>query len=155
MSSQIGALAVELYIRRPLKTPHHLQSLPYPNSSSLCPYRYRTLIALCFNNLWKAADLSLDGSQSLSELFVIGPHTPHLFSNYRSIMSSNVMTADDIAIVGLSFNLPAGVNDEAGLLHVLASRQNLMTGWPESRLNLDAFYHADSSKINKVISPDG
>ncbi|RYP40552.1 hypothetical protein DL768_010620 [Monosporascus sp. mg162] len=60
------------------------------------------------------------------------------------------MLSDDIAIVGLSFKLPAGVDDEASFQHVLASRQSLMTAWPESRLNMDAFYNADPSRINKL-----
>lgn len=54
---------------------------------------------------------------------------------------------EDIAIVGYSFKLPQDVNDESMFWDVLQNRRNLMTKWPESRINAASF---DSDKHSKV-----
>ncbi|KAI0810057.1 polyketide synthase PksD [Xylaria sp. FL0064] len=48
---------------------------------------------------------------------------------------------DPIAIVGFSFRLPHGAEDESSFWDMLANGQNVMTEWPESRANIDAFYY--------------
>lgn len=58
------------------------------------------------------------------------------------------MAEMDIAVVGLAFKLPQGVEDVSSLWETLEKRKNLMTEWPESRANLKAFYHED--KVNRV-----
>ncbi|RKK49164.1 hypothetical protein BFJ66_g7214 [Fusarium oxysporum f. sp. cepae] len=45
----------------------------------------------------------------------------------------------DIAIVGYSFKLPQGVEDDDAFWDVLENRRNLMTDWPESRVKTDSF----------------
>lgn len=57
---------------------------------------------------------------------------------------------DDIAIVGFSFKGPQEAHNEAGLWKVLEKRENLMTEWPKSRVNLDSFYDGSEVNFNKV-----
>ncbi|EWZ86470.1 hypothetical protein FOWG_10040 [Fusarium oxysporum f. sp. lycopersici MN25] len=45
----------------------------------------------------------------------------------------------DIEIVGYSFKLPQGVEDDDAFWDVLENRRNLMTDWPESRVKTDSF----------------
>ncbi|RYP16394.1 hypothetical protein DL765_005174 [Monosporascus sp. GIB2] len=53
---------------------------------------------------------------------------------------------DPLAIVGFAFKLPQGIEDELGFWEVLSSHRNLMTDWPETRANIDAFYDGGSKK---------
>ncbi|KAI1392973.1 uncharacterized protein F4822DRAFT_441708 [Hypoxylon trugodes] len=46
---------------------------------------------------------------------------------------------NDIAIVGLSFRLPQGVNDVSSFWNALETRRDLMTGWPDSRISNGSF----------------
>ncbi|KAF9872901.1 hypothetical protein CkaCkLH20_09764 [Colletotrichum karsti] len=57
-------------------------------------------------------------------------------------------TANDIAVVGMSFKLPQGVDDVASFWDVLQNRRNLSTPWPESRMNAEAFVSGKRSKFN-------
>lgn len=54
---------------------------------------------------------------------------------------------DDIAIVGFSFKLPQGVDDDAGFWDMLQNRRNMKTGWPESRINIDSFLNNKHHKV--------
>ncbi|KAH6609746.1 putative polyketide synthase [Trichoderma cornu-damae] len=56
-------------------------------------------------------------------------------------------TTDDIAIVGFSFKLPQDVEDDTSFWDVLYNQKNLMTEWPESRLNASSFVANKQSKI--------
>ncbi|KAI0407872.1 polyketide synthase PksD, partial [Xylaria palmicola] len=56
---------------------------------------------------------------------------------------------EPVAVVGLSFRLPQGAEDESSLWDVLESRKNVMTTWPESRANIDAFYN-DKGTMNTL-----
>lgn len=56
---------------------------------------------------------------------------------------------DDIAIIGFSFKLPQDVDSDSIFWDVLQNRRNLMTDWPESRINAASF---DSDKNSKVCS---
>ncbi|KAI0119053.1 hypothetical protein F4814DRAFT_458445 [Daldinia grandis] len=62
------------------------------------------------------------------------------------------MSEDDIAIIGLSFKMPQGAEDESSLWDVLQQRKNLMTEWPESRLDIDSFYDPESGRLNKGLT---
>ncbi|KAI0405747.1 hypothetical protein F4802DRAFT_561870 [Xylaria palmicola] len=62
---------------------------------------------------------------------------------------------DDIAIVGLSFKLPQDAVDELSFWDALQHRKNFMTEWPESRLNVDAFYSNGPAAYNKLKSRGG
>ncbi|KAG4264811.1 hypothetical protein FPRO03_00095 [Fusarium proliferatum] len=53
----------------------------------------------------------------------------------------------DIAIVGYSFKLPQGVEDDDAFWDVLANRRNLMTDWPESRVKTDSFANNKHQKV--------
>ncbi|KAF5590970.1 polyketide synthase [Fusarium pseudocircinatum] len=54
----------------------------------------------------------------------------------------------DIAIVGYSFKLPQGVEDDDAFWEVLENRRNLMTDWPESRVKTDSFANNKDQKWN-------
>ncbi|KAI3574484.1 beta-ketoacyl synthase [Fusarium oxysporum f. sp. albedinis] len=54
----------------------------------------------------------------------------------------------DIAIVGYSFKLPQGVEDDDAFWDVLENRRNLMTDWPESRVKTDSFTSNKHQKWN-------
>jgi acyl transferase domain-containing protein len=57
---------------------------------------------------------------------------------------------DSIAIVGYSFKLPGGSEDDANFWDMLANARNVMTPWPKTRVNVDAFYDAKSKRTNTV-----
>ncbi len=57
---------------------------------------------------------------------------------------------EPIAIIGLSFKLPQGIEDEPSFWDALLNRRNVMTPWPESRGNIDAFYHPNTSGTSTV-----
>ncbi|RYP51218.1 hypothetical protein DL768_003424 [Monosporascus sp. mg162] len=59
---------------------------------------------------------------------------------------------EPIAIVGLSFRLPGDAEDEASLWEMLEHGRNVMTAWPESRANVEAFYDPDTAKTNTLYS---
>lgn len=56
-------------------------------------------------------------------------------------------TGDDIAVVGFSIKLPQGIEDVAGFWDVLHNRRNLLTPWPESRINAESFLSDKGSKV--------
>lgn len=58
----------------------------------------------------------------------------------------------DIAIVGASFKMPQEAESENGYWDILEEKRNVMTEWPESRINLDSFYDATGAS-NKVCIP--
>ncbi|KAM0426273.1 hypothetical protein ACHAPT_008313 [Fusarium lateritium] len=55
---------------------------------------------------------------------------------------------NDIAVVGFSFKLPQHVDDVDSFWHVLQNRQNLMTRWPESRINAESFVSGTRNKFS-------
>lgn len=59
----------------------------------------------------------------------------------------NALCGDDIAVIGFSFKLPQGVEDVDGFWDVLQNRENLMTPWPEDRLNAKSFVTEKKSKV--------
>ncbi|KAG5787906.1 hypothetical protein H9Q69_013020 [Fusarium xylarioides] len=54
----------------------------------------------------------------------------------------------DIAIVGYSFKLPQGVEDDDAFWDVLENRRNLMTDWLESRVKTESFANNKHQKWN-------
>lgn len=62
------------------------------------------------------------------------------------------MATDNIAIVGVSFKMPQDAVDMSSLWEILKGRKNMMIEWPESRLNLSAFYTPEAGKANTVCS---
>lgn len=59
---------------------------------------------------------------------------------------------ESIAIIGQSFKLPHGVEDEPSLWDILENARNVMTAWPQSRVNSDAFLQSDGNANNTVLS---
>jgi acyl transferase domain-containing protein len=59
---------------------------------------------------------------------------------------------EPIAIIGFSFGLPGGAEDDSSLWQILESGRNVMTEWPSSRANIQTFYSddPDSRQINVV-----
>jgi acyl transferase domain-containing protein len=55
--------------------------------------------------------------------------------------------ADDIAVVGYSFKLPQGIEDDYSFWEVLQDRRNLSTEWPPSRINIDSFLNGNSHTV--------
>ncbi|KAI1260500.1 hypothetical protein F5Y18DRAFT_405602 [Xylariaceae sp. FL1019] len=62
---------------------------------------------------------------------------------------------EDIAIIGFSFLLPGGVEDEESLWNVLENKTSLMTPWPKERVNIDAFYDPSGTPANTLSSRGG
>ncbi|KAL0940386.1 polyketide synthase [Colletotrichum truncatum] len=56
-------------------------------------------------------------------------------------------TDNDIAVVGFSFKLPQDVNDVTSFWEVLQNRRNLVTRWPETRMNAEAFVTGKRKKF--------
>lgn len=55
--------------------------------------------------------------------------------------------ADDIAVVGYSFKLPQGIDDDYSFWEVLQTRKNLSTEWPASRITIDSFLNGKSHTV--------
>lgn len=55
---------------------------------------------------------------------------------------------DDVAVVGYSFKLPQGIEDDYSFWEVLQNRRNLSTEWPASRVNIDSFLDGKSHTFN-------
>ncbi|KAI0465887.1 polyketide synthase PksD [Xylaria cf. heliscus] len=55
---------------------------------------------------------------------------------------------EPIAIIGLSFKLPQGIHDADSFWDILSNRKNVMTSWPKSRANIDAFHQKNASGAN-------
>lgn len=58
--------------------------------------------------------------------------------------------SNDIAIIGMSFKLPEDADNELGFWKILEGRRNVMTEWPPSRTNIDAFYNVEPGSQNRV-----
>ncbi|KAI0459321.1 polyketide synthase PksD [Xylaria acuta] len=59
---------------------------------------------------------------------------------------------EPIAIAGFSFRLPQGAEDESSFWDILVNGKNVMTEWPNSRANIDAFYCPQSGIKNTLSS---
>lgn len=55
---------------------------------------------------------------------------------------------DSIAIIGLAFRLPDGVEDVSSFWDMLEHGRNMMREWPENRANIGAFYKPGSGFKN-------
>jgi acyl transferase domain-containing protein len=61
------------------------------------------------------------------------------------------MSTCDIAIVGISFELPQQAKDEESFWQILQAKKNLMTEWPQSRINIESFHSHSLKQENKVF----
>ncbi|KAH8423609.1 uncharacterized protein LDX57_001369 [Aspergillus melleus] len=62
-------------------------------------------------------------------------------------MGAGIAGPDDIAIVGYSFKLPQDVDDDSSFWELLQKRRNLMTEWPQSRINAQSFTDSSNTKF--------
>lgn len=61
------------------------------------------------------------------------------------------MPASEVAIVGVSFELPQKATDEESFWDILQDGKNVMTEWPDSRINIETFHSSSKHHGNKVI----
>ncbi|CAN9190585.1 unnamed protein product [Alternaria alternata] len=62
---------------------------------------------------------------------------------------------EPIAIVGLAFKLPQDIEDEASFWRILEQGQSVMTEWPKSRVDVNAFARSPEAALNTVGSDQG
>lgn len=75
-------------------------------------------------------------------------------SNFEATLPEaglRLQAADDIAIVGYSFKLPQGIDDDFSFWEVLQDRRNLSTEWPASRINIDSFLSGKSHTVCTLL----
>ncbi|KAI1738681.1 hypothetical protein F4680DRAFT_459720 [Xylaria scruposa] len=61
----------------------------------------------------------------------------------------------DVAIIGFSFKLPEGIETVSSFWEALENGRNLMTDWPTSRIDGNAFHNAEAAKRNKLNAKGG
>lgn len=76
-------------------------------------------------------------------------YQPPIMGEY---IKSSPLGADDIAIVGFSFQLPRDLADEDSFWNAVQGKKNQMTDWPESRLSPASFANAEQTKVRKTPS---
>ena len=90
------------------------------------------------------ADLQCDAKDS-----VAGCDTPESIS-----IDQNFAFEDDklepIAVIGFSSKFPQEGSTPEAFWELLMNRKCAMTEWPKDRLNVNAFYHPDSSRPDTV-----
>lgn len=69
-----------------------------------------------------------------------------------SSFSTAVDAVTPIAIVGMSCRFPGGATDTEKLWNLVAEGRAAWSKVPESRFNVDAFYHPNSDRTNTVSS---
>ncbi|VUC32029.1 unnamed protein product [Clonostachys rosea] len=62
---------------------------------------------------------------------------------------------DGLAIIGYSFKLPQGIEQDDDFWEVLTSGRNVMTEWPEDRTNIETFHDGGSKKHNTLYAKGG
>ncbi|KAL1603468.1 putative PKS/NRPS-like protein biosynthetic cluster [Paraconiothyrium brasiliense] len=62
---------------------------------------------------------------------------------------------EPIAVVGLAFRLPDGIEDVSSFWDMLEQGRNLMKEWPANRTNIDTFYKPASGIKNTLYSRGG
>ena len=62
---------------------------------------------------------------------------------------------EPIAIVGLAYKLPQDIEDEASFWRILEQGQSVMTEWPKSRVDVNAFARSPEASLNTVGSDRG
>lgn len=57
---------------------------------------------------------------------------------------------EPIAVIGISLEFPQEATNSENFWKMLTEKRCAMTEWPKDRINLDAFYHADSNRSDTV-----
>ncbi|KAI1173240.1 hypothetical protein F4777DRAFT_458242 [Nemania sp. FL0916] len=61
----------------------------------------------------------------------------------------------DVAVVGFSFKLPEGVDTVSSFWETLENGRNLVSEWPASRINVNAFQNPELAKRTKLFARGG
>ena len=80
----------------------------------------------------------------------MAPDVLHPDGNAAHIPTAGHKDLAPIAIVGFSLKFPQEATSPESFWHMLAERRCAMTEWPKDRVNIDAFYHADSNRCDTV-----
>lgn len=68
--------------------------------------------------------------------------------------SDHAMLEEDrlepIAVIGFSLEFPQEATSPENFWKMLTEKRCAMTDWPKDRMNVDAFYHADSNRTDTV-----
>ena len=70
-----------------------------------------------------------------------------IMSQTAAVVDMPVQANDDIAVVGFSFRLPQDVNDDMSFWEVLDGRRNLMTSFPDERMDAKSFLDTNATKV--------
>lgn len=65
-------------------------------------------------------------------------------------MAESSHKIEPLAIIGLSFKFPQGMETAESLWERLATSRSAWSPFPESRLNFDGVYDPDSARLNSV-----
>lgn len=57
---------------------------------------------------------------------------------------------EPIAVVGLSLRFPQEATSPNAFWDMMVEKRCAMTEWPKERLNLEAFYHPDTNRLDTV-----
>ena len=60
---------------------------------------------------------------------------------------------EPIAVVGFSLKFPQEATSPDAFWDMMVEKRCAMTEWPKERLNLEAFYHPDTNRLDTVRIP--
>lgn len=79
---------------------------------------------------------------------VKGPHGLKLQGGHNKYLQGDKL--EPLAIVGFSLKFPQEATTPDAFWKMLTEKRCAVTEWPKDRLNIDAFYHPDSSRPDTV-----
>ncbi|MCJ1386254.1 hypothetical protein MMC17_009380 [Xylographa soralifera] len=85
----------------------------------------------------------------------------HLLNGVQNLVQDNTYSVTDldgieqagyepIAVIGFSLKFPQDATSSEAFWKMMTEKRCSMTEWPKERLNLDAFYHPDSSRPDTI-----
>lgn len=66
--------------------------------------------------------------------------------------SQKSSSLEPIAVVGMSYVFPDGACSDNAFWDMLMEKRNAATEFPKDRMNIDAFYSADSGRHNRIAT---
>jgi acyl transferase domain-containing protein len=67
--------------------------------------------------------------------------------------SSESITMDDIAVIGMGLRFPGRASSAEGLWSVMTEAESQWSAFPSDRLNIQGFYHPSRNRQGSVGSP--
>lgn len=67
-------------------------------------------------------------------------------------MRSSSAPEESIAVVGISFTMPQGIDNDSSLWETLEAKKNVMTEWPANRAHVEGFTDTSVPKKPNVVS---